>query len=294
MSRVTVRRAVVQQRWAELTDQRRHLLGAVLAVALLLSGLTAGIPDSGGAFRARITNSTNTAAAARYFTCQAAAVGDSAFFAYPLTENPVGTTATDVSGNTQNGTYQGTPTHSTSSACTRDGGGSTTFDGTSTYVSTPTAQTNPQTFTSEIWFRTTTTTGGELIGFSSVQTGATNQHDRHLYMTNAGKLVFGVYNSGVYTITSPSAYNNGAWHHTAATLSPAGLQLYVDGAQVAASTATTAAESYTGYWRIGQDNLSGWTDVPTSQYFTGQLSYAAVYTTALTATTIAAHNRAGR
>ena len=48
-------------------------------------------------------------------------------------------------------------------------------------------------------------------------------------MDGAGKIWFGVYNGGNDTISSPASYNDGSWHMAAATISAAGMALYVDG-----------------------------------------------------------------
>jgi len=271
-------------------SRRKALLSGFLA--LLLVGL--GPPPASFAatpFTARITNSTNTVGSAT-FTCTNAAIGDRAFFAYPLSDT--GTTAADISGNGRAGTYQGTITRTAAKACARDTGGSARLNGTNNYISTATSVANPAVFTVEVWFNTTTTTGGKLIGFGNAQTGTSNTYDRHVYLTNSGQVVFGVYPNAVRTVTSPSFYNDGAWHHAVATLSTAGMALYVDGTLVASDPAVTTAQAYAGFWRIGFDNLNGWTSQPSSSYFAGSLAYAAVYTTALTATQVKSHYVAGR
>ena len=76
-------------------------------------------------------------------------------------------------------------------------------------------------------------------------------------MDGAGKVWFGVYNGGFFTISSPTALNDGTWHMAAATLGPAGMHLYIDGVQVA-QNANTVGEATTGFWRVGCGNLSGW------------------------------------
>lgn len=277
---------------------RRHGLrhgipGTVLVAAL--GALVAFTGTTESAFSATVTNSTDTAKNATYFTCKAAATGNSAFFAYPLNDatGSTGATAADVSGNARNGTYQGPVSSVADPGCVRDPSASAVFNGSSTYVSTPTQITNPQVFTEEIWFKTTTSTGGELMGWATTQTGSPTQYDRELYMTNTGALVFGVYTTANKTIISPSTYRNGAWHYAAATLSSAGMVLYVDGAAVAADPATTSAEVDNGYWRIGWNNISGWASAPTSSYFTGRLAYASYYPSALTAAQVATHYTAG-
>ncbi len=69
--------------------------------------------------------------------------------------------------------------------------------------------------------------------------GTSSNYDRHIYMDNAGHLIFGVYNNGVHTLTSPKTYNDGQWHQVVGTLSAAGMALYVDGKQIGANGGTT-------------------------------------------------------
>ena len=75
----------------------------------------------------------------------------------------------------------------------------------------------PQTFSVEGWFKTTTNTGGKLIGFGNSQTGSSSNYDRHIYMMNDGQLVFGVWNNATETIETPNVYNDGQWHYVVAT-----------------------------------------------------------------------------
>ena len=119
-------------------------------------------------------------------------------------------------------------------------------------------------FTEIIWFKTTAgyTGGGKLIGFETPRTGvgvagSGGNYDRHVYLDGAGKVWFGVYNGGNDTISSPASYNDGSWHMAAATISSAGMALYVDGV-LRGTNSNTAAEASTGWWRVGCGNLSGW------------------------------------
>lgn len=274
----------------------RGLWGATTLLVLALCAVLAAVPGSSAAFTARVVNTTDTVATNPYFTCQAAMSADKAYYAYPL-DDPTptnGSSARDLSGSNRTGTYQNTAAHSTASACARDGGGSTTFDGTSDYVSTPTTQTNPQSFTLETWFRTSTSSGA-LAGFSnSLLTLVPTNWDRMVYFTTGGRLSFGVYTGSYSVITSTSGYADGSWHHMMATLGASGQFLYVDGVQVATST-TTTAQAYNGNLRFAYTYLSGWPGVVGSNYyFNGQLGHAAYYTSQLTATNAATHYAAGR
>ena len=192
--------------------------------------------------------------------------------------------ANDEAG-TNNGTLQNSPTLAADRFSIANK--AYTFNGSSQYVSTANSYANPTNFTVSIWFKTATTSGGKLIGFGNLQTGSSGNYDRHIYMNNAGQVYFGVYTGSVVTVNSPLSYNDNSWHLATATLSSsAGMVLYIDGVTVA-SNANTIAENYTGQWRIGYDNLSGWPSQPTSLYFNGTLDDALVYHTALNSTQVA-------
>ncbi|MCO4276524.1 LamG domain-containing protein [Pseudarthrobacter sp. HLT3-5] len=281
---------------------RPALPAAALALALVIGLAALATPPTSGGYQARVTNSTNTAGTAPYFTCHGAMAADkaAAIFAYRLAEPSGSAMAADFSGKNNPGTYRGTMSSDTTSAnrpCTpRDAGGSYALTGTSTYVSAggPIARASTNTFTLEVWFRTTTP-GGRLIGWGNTATGTSTTYDRHIFMNNAGQLVFGVYPGTVKVITTPGSYNDGAPHHVAATLSPAGMKLYVDGQLAAQDPATTTGETFSGFWRIGYNNLAGWgPNEPSNHAFTGRMRYAAAYSTALTPAQIAAHHTAGR
>ena len=113
--------------------------------------------------------------------------------------------------------------------------------------------------------------------------------DRMLWLDATGHVVFAVYPGSTVELTSPAAtYLDGKWHLAAGTLSATGMVLFVDGATVASTTATTTAQAYSGYWHVGWDNEnSGWSNPPTTPYFAGSLADAGVFP-ALTAAQITA------
>ena len=193
-----------------------------------------------------------------------------------------GLTASDATGHGNSATLHGNPVWSLGKY-----GNALTFDGVDDYLSTSVQQTTPNVFTLSLWFRTTSSTGGKLIGFGEAKTGTSGSYDRHLYMDNAGKIYFGCYNGNVQTISTAGAFNNGEWHHAAATLSDAGMMLYVDGSLVGSKTSVISGDNYSGYWRIGYDALEGWTNRPSSDYFKGQLDDIQIYDKALSASEIA-------
>lgn len=152
------------------------------------------------------------------------------------------------------------------------------FNGTSNYISTANSYLNPAALTVSIWFKTTTTIGGVLIGFSSVQTGGGGNRDRFIYMTSTGALYFGVAPGAVKKyVNTTNAYNDGNWHLATGTLGAGGLKLYVDGILNVSDATVTTAESYTGYWRIGYNDIATWPNETSSYYFQGTLDDAVIY-----------------
>jgi hypothetical protein len=176
-----------------------------------------------------------------------------------------------------------------------DGDTAITLDGSGGYDTAPTPVTSPAALSVEIWFQTTTTRGGRLIGLSHDPSGTSTTYDRNLYMSDAGTLVFTVAPGGVdpQAIVSPRAYNDGRWHLAAATFGRGGTALYVDGELVAADPAATVAQDFTGYWRVGYDNLRFEPHAPTSESFAGSLDEAAVYDYPLSTEQVRAHFDAG-
>jgi len=274
----------------------RFLAVAVAAAALVALCVTAQlVPSTSAGFSAKVTNS-NQAGTARDFTCTDSIVSDkaSALFAYPLNETTVLSSAvTDTSGNARNGTLYGMRTTTADKPCPRDAGVAAKFDGMTNWISTPYKfAAAPNVFSLEAWIKTTVK-GGKIIGFGTSQTVISSQYDRHIYINTAGQLVFGVYNNGNQVIASTANVADGAWHHVVATLSPAGMVLYVDGAQVASNGTFTSGETTAGWWHVGYDNLSGWPNVAANYFFTGSMRYVAVYTAALTAAQVKAHYISG-
>ncbi|MEU7599657.1 DNRLRE domain-containing protein [Streptomyces sp. NPDC041003] len=162
------------------------------------------------------------------------------------------------------------------------------FNGTDTQVYADKRQTVGSTYTIETWFKTNTTRGGKLLGFGNNQARGSNQYDKHVYMTNDGRLVYGVYTGATRTVTTSAAYNDNQWHHVVASQGPGGMTLYVDGAQKGTLNVTTH-ENFSGYWHAGGDSLGGWPDRPTSEYWAGTLDETAVYPTVLSAAQVQHH-----
>jgi hypothetical protein len=198
-----------------------------------------------------------------------------------------GPLAADSSAGLNGGSQFGTVAYGVAGAV--PGNTAITTNGVDGQLASSQQQVGPSTFTVETWFKTTSTSGGKLIGFGDRQGGldfsgnpaVSGSYDKQIYMTNDGHLVFGVYVNGTNTITSSNAYNDGQWHQVVGTQGPLGMNLYLDGAKVGHNP-QTQNQAYSGYWRLGGDNLNGWPNQPSSFFFAGSLDEAAVYDHPLT------------
>lgn len=165
-------------------------------------------------------------------------------------------------------------------------GNAVKLDSGNAYSST--SYSSPSIYSMETWFKTTSNQGGKVIGFGDNQTGTSGNYDRHVYMQDDGKLVFGVWTGQANTISTSQAFNNGTWHHVVATQGPSGMTLYVDGV-LQGTNAQTAAQTYTGYWRVGGDNTWG----SSSAFLNGTYDETAVYNRVLSSDEVASHYAVG-
>ena len=211
---------------------------------------------------------------------------DSASIYWRLGESS-GTTAIDYAGFTD-GTVGSGVSRGAAGAIDGDSDTASTFDGSGNgTVATATASAAPNTFSTQAWIRTTTTSGGKIVGFGNTATGQSSGYDRHIYMDNNGRIWFGVYPGSVQTVNSSAAYNDGQWHQVVATLGIGGMELYVDGVRVGRRTDVTSGQDYPGFWRVGGDNLGGWSNQPTSNYFAGAIDEVSIYPKVLSRAEIA-------
>ncbi len=227
-----------------------------------------------------------------------ARVGGTAYLDAVAADNPTNlwrlndtTPGTSVdSAGTDNLTVDTSATRGTVGPMSNETSAATTFSGLGTVpAATSRSITGLQSFSVEAWFKTTSTTGGKIVGFGNSRTNFSSYYDRHIYLTNAGKLTFGVYPTSYRSLSSPLTYNDGQWHHVVGTMNSTGMDLFVDGRWVGHDTSTAGAELYSGYWRIGGDNLSGWPSQPTRFSFAGSLADIAVYSAPLSPARVTAH-----
>ncbi|WP_155848616.1 LamG-like jellyroll fold domain-containing protein [Arthrobacter sp. 35W] len=283
--------------------------GRAVSVLLVLGGAAglawvplAGASTAHAAFSGTIPNAANTLAARPYFSCTAAVLADSPSLFFAFNDDPKPPkTVTDSSTNKVDGQFQKNESLSTAVPCSGDTRQNPALSRSADlddkhYISTGgSGIAGPAVFSCEMWFKTTSATGGKLAGFQTTQDKDTGTSDRNLYMLSDGRLVFGIAPGGAKTtIASPSGYKDGLWHHAAVTLSAAGMKLYVDGAVVASNAgATTAQAASSGWWRFGDGDLAGW-PLAGATAFTGQVDNIAVYNgVALTPAQVLAHYVAG-
>lgn len=200
------------------------------------------------------------------------------------------TTFVDASGHGNTGTGEGGVTPGAAGPL---GGNAASFDGATGTVQTATGYAGPQSFSIAAWFETTTS--GSIVSFTNQQANAGQADwDRQIWLDPQGHVVFGVYPGQVEELVSPGTYDNGGWHFVVAEVSPAGMELYVDGALVADNPGVTSAQVFDGYWHLGWSNAqTGWADPPSDNYFTGSLAQMAIEPSALDQAQVIALYRAG-
>ena len=270
---------------------------------------TTAPPGSSQTYRIRVTDpfGTSLVSASTTATIPSGSVTPSIYAATVLADNPNwqwrmgeadGTTAFDQAGSNDailNSATAGG--RGIAGALIDDADTATNFVGSSNTGTVPMVspfwQSGPQTFSLETWLKTSTSTGGGIIGFGDQNNGRSgaNGADRTLYMNNAGQIYFGVRpDMGTRrTINSLGSYRDDNWHHVVATLGADGMKLYVDGALVASNASYTKAQVFRGYWRVGGDRLSSWPSAPTREAITAQIDEVAVYPYALPASRVGAH-----
>ncbi|MGP3634648.1 LamG-like jellyroll fold domain-containing protein [Streptomyces sp. 24-1644] len=230
--------------------------------------------------------SATVAATAEAYPARVLSDGASLYWRY---DEGSSTFASDTGAGLDNGFLRNGPAYQQTPAAVAGDSTAIGFDGTADYAYSNERRPAPARFSVETWIKTTTTRGGKIIGFGNRVMQNSSSYDKHVYMRNDGRLVFGVYSGGARTVTSLGTYNDGNWHHVVATQGTGGMALYVDGQLRASNFLFTGNETSPGYWRVGGDNIGSWPSRPTSNFFAGQLDETAVYPTALSASQVSAH-----
>ncbi|THG30797.1 beta strand repeat-containing protein [Naasia lichenicola] len=268
------------------------------------TGLVAGSSHS---YRVRVTDPKGNTVIGNSVTINASAAGsvssyatavknDGASLYYRLGDSS-GTAITDWAG-ANNGTAAAGVTLGQAGAIGGDTTTAARFSGTDTgYVAATTSTAGTAAYSTEAWFRTSSTTGGILYDASSSNT-ATASGTRQVSLDAAGHVLFAASSPGFgttgVTLTTTGTFNNNAWHHVVATVGGAGATLYVDGNVVAQNTTVVNAGTNGGFWKVGGDGVraAGAPGTPatfTPTYLAATIDEFALYPTALTATQVAQH-----
>jgi len=272
-------------------SSRRRRVAAVVAVSAVAVGALGAPADA--AFRNVPTSVTSTLrAASTFYPYRTAVLADSPNFFWRLAETG-GTAINDAGAGNRDGTLLAqTYTQGQASALVSEPKDKSLAVSVGV-VNGNTSAAAPNTFSVEAWVKSTSTSGGRILGFGNgTGQNASTTVDRQLYLAPNGKAMFGV-GAAKTAIASTSAINNGAWHYVVGTYAPGNnnMKLYVDG--VLQGSATVATVNLTGIWRAGAEQLTGWPGNPTDFYYEGSLDELAVYTTALSAAKVQAHYTAG-
>ncbi|WP_129590480.1 hypothetical protein [Cryobacterium aureum] len=111
-----------------------------------------------------------------------------------------GTKAIDSSASDQPGTYSDSVSLGTAGLV--NGTSNTAAAFSRGIVSSDTRIDAPDSYALEACFSTTTTQGGKIIGFGSASTGLSDNSDRHVYLQDDGRLVFGTWTGQTNTIVT--------------------------------------------------------------------------------------------
>lgn len=265
---------------------------ALIVIGLGLASVLVATGTAHAAFTKTTVSPTSSLEADTTFSCLTPSTpADNPFSYFPYNET-TGTAVTDISGGTPHpGTLTGGVTR-VGGSCTKNASPYITLDGVSGEVTQTSNITSVITFTHETWVKTTSTTGGNIMNIGNVSTGLSTNHDRHLYMDNAGRFVIAAATAlGVVKAQSSPGYNDGTWHHVVATGDLLAIKIYVDGALVQQSGGLFLTLG--GTPRVGYDTMSGIPNPPTSARFTGSLDNTAFYSSQLEAPKVLAHYNVG-
>lgn len=285
-----------RHRRGSFTTKGRAL--GILSLLTAYSAVSTVTASSAANFSGSTSNNGNMFAASNSFSMsyKDAILANAPYAYYQL--NDSSGTAVDSSGNNRNAKYSSTdvtnnvpgalikePSNSAVALNGKQGLGQTDGKGAGAQGSivsealTP----GPQNLTLQIWFKTTSQRGGKLIGFTS---SATDSTDRVLYLASNGRVMFGIDSATKTTISTPGSYNDGNWHRVTATLSGLDASLYVDGNLVSYGKTTSAPSPSNGYWTIGGESFSGWSQQPSISFISGVIDEVVIYTRSLTANQI--------
>jgi hypothetical protein len=184
-----------------------------------------------------------------------------------------GTTFTDLSGTTNTGTLQNSPTFNTTNF---------SLNGTNQEITTTNQFINPQAYTTCVWFRTTSTAGRVLLGFESAQTGLSGGgYGRRMWVGTDSFLYAGIYTGTVAFGRTLFSVADNVWRYASSHYDGTNLRLYINGLLIVSYDNIGVSENHNGYWRVGGFRSTGW-PVSSDGYFTGNVGPIQIYNRSLT------------
>ncbi len=246
-----------------------------------LAGLFSGFP---GIFPSMTFN--NSTFTGNY---PSAVLADSPQAYYRMDESS-GTTLHDVSGNSQNGTLNGTFTLGQSGALTNDVDTAILFNGTSGYAAMPAGVTQGTQVTLECWFKLSNTTFSTFPRVIANDNAGSSHKGIELCIEAHGNGFFanlGFTGSSTTIAYTGTSFTAGTYYHIAVTYDGTTAILYLNGNQVASSTISSTLATGGFVYNIARNPGDS------SDFFPGTVDEAAIYNTALSGTRIQAHYNAG-
>ena len=267
---------------------RRRRVGATAVVAVAVAA-TSTPGTAGAGFTDTTANGSSRWTAGAWVHPYVAAVSADRPFGFWLLDEPAGSAyGLDRSGNDHTAQFYDSLALGQPGALPNNPGTAMRLTGGRVILgNNPTPA--PSTYSLELWFRSTSTTGGYLAGFENDRdaSGWKATADRILQLDPSGRLSFGVWDNDKTAITTPTSYNDGRWHHVVVTSTAARQStIYVDGAPVTSGT-TSPEATYFGFWRLGQGTVGPGTGHTSS--FPGEIDNVSVFTTVLSPGRVAAH-----
>lgn len=228
---------------------------------------------------------------------QSTVLADTPLAYYPINASvdPVGITATDLSGHGNNGTYNGTdPEYNTVPGPSSFIPNALYFDGFTSFVdlstgSNPTLLNFSGPITMEAWVQPASSTVGSGPPADILAKGYDGTNEMALRAQG------GNYFGGTYSDVTASGGASGGvqttdWTYLVSTYDGTNWNLYVNSKLVGQSPATVGAINFTAPWAIG-DGTTGTAGGNSGnlRYFTGNLTEVALYTNALTPAQVLNH-----
>jgi hypothetical protein len=157
------------------------------------------------------------------------------------------------------------------------------FNGSNNHATLPTNFFNHNAgtpFTVSFWFKTSVAQGLILGQQNNTVIDGASGWVPAIYVDTNGKIRTSCFWGGSVANQSVSAQsvNDNIWHNITVTFAGTSHKSYLDGQLFATLTKTQTTYASVYYYFIGSGTRSGWTNIGTNTYFTGQIATMMFYT----------------